>query len=214
MRVFVSRQAPGFQCAREHGHAHSDVSTLPQQHDVLGQGVVALFGDATAQVLFVPGQMGFDPAAVRFGVGRTGATKVPPQLLDRFQVHLEYVRNFDWREFPDLTGRTIRLRRSNEKAEGYPSSLLLLPYKHWKFAIKVRSVTMSISEYNYVLNPAHPDFARISFSFEPISLIRTSAAECRYGNLRASGNVRHVLSASQQIGHKRAPSLSSAQISF
>lgn len=34
--------------------------------------------------------------------------------------------------------------------------------------LPVPSATMSISGCNYVLNPAHPDFARISFSFEPI----------------------------------------------
>ena len=34
--------------------------------------------------------------------------------------------------------------------------------------LRVPSATMSISGYNYVLNPAHPDFVRISFSFEPI----------------------------------------------
>jgi RES domain-containing protein len=34
--------------------------------------------------------------------------------------------------------------------------------------LRVPSVTMSVSGYNYVLNPAHPDFGRISFSFEPL----------------------------------------------
>lgn len=34
--------------------------------------------------------------------------------------------------------------------------------------LRVPSATMSVSGYNYVLNPAHPDFARISFSFEPV----------------------------------------------
>ena len=34
--------------------------------------------------------------------------------------------------------------------------------------LRVPSATMSVSGYNYVLNPAHPDFARISFSFQPV----------------------------------------------
>jgi RES domain-containing protein len=34
--------------------------------------------------------------------------------------------------------------------------------------LRVPSATMSVSGYNYVLNPAHSDFARISFSFEPV----------------------------------------------
>lgn len=34
--------------------------------------------------------------------------------------------------------------------------------------LRVPSATMSISGYNYIFNPAHPDFARISFSFEPV----------------------------------------------
>lgn len=34
--------------------------------------------------------------------------------------------------------------------------------------LRVPSATMSDSGYNYVLNPAHPDFIRISFHFEPI----------------------------------------------
>jgi RES domain-containing protein len=36
--------------------------------------------------------------------------------------------------------------------------------------LRVPSATMSISGYNYILNPAHRDFLRISFSFEPFSL--------------------------------------------
>ncbi|MBL8292030.1 MAG: RES domain-containing protein [Bryobacterales bacterium] len=34
--------------------------------------------------------------------------------------------------------------------------------------LRVPSATMSLSGYNYVLNPAHSDFTRISFSFEPV----------------------------------------------
>jgi RES domain-containing protein len=34
--------------------------------------------------------------------------------------------------------------------------------------LRVLSATMSLSGYNYVLNPAHPDFSRISFSFVPV----------------------------------------------
>jgi RES domain-containing protein len=34
--------------------------------------------------------------------------------------------------------------------------------------LRVPSATMSVSGYNYVLNPAHADFGRISFSFEPV----------------------------------------------
>ncbi len=34
--------------------------------------------------------------------------------------------------------------------------------------LRVPSATMSISGYNYVLNPAHPTFARILFHFVPI----------------------------------------------
>ena len=34
--------------------------------------------------------------------------------------------------------------------------------------LRAPSATMSVSGYNYILNPAHPDFARISFSFEPV----------------------------------------------
>jgi len=34
--------------------------------------------------------------------------------------------------------------------------------------LRVPSATMSISGFNYILNPAHPDFGRISFSFEPV----------------------------------------------
>ena len=34
--------------------------------------------------------------------------------------------------------------------------------------LRVPSATMSVSGYNYILNPAHQDFARISFSFEPV----------------------------------------------
>jgi len=33
--------------------------------------------------------------------------------------------------------------------------------------LRVPSATMSVSGYNYLLNPAHPDLARITFSFEP-----------------------------------------------
>jgi len=36
--------------------------------------------------------------------------------------------------------------------------------------LRVPSATMSLSGYNYVLNPAHPDFKRISFSFEPVKI--------------------------------------------
>jgi RES domain-containing protein len=36
--------------------------------------------------------------------------------------------------------------------------------------LRVPSVTMSLSGYNYVFNPAHSDFERISFSFEPVSI--------------------------------------------
>ncbi|MCC6587281.1 MAG: RES family NAD+ phosphorylase [Bryobacterales bacterium] len=35
--------------------------------------------------------------------------------------------------------------------------------------LRVPSATMSISGYNYILNPAHPEFGRLSFSFEPIT---------------------------------------------
>ena len=34
--------------------------------------------------------------------------------------------------------------------------------------LRVQSATMSVSGYNYVLNPAHSDFARISFIFVPV----------------------------------------------
>lgn len=34
--------------------------------------------------------------------------------------------------------------------------------------LRVPSATMSVTGYNYVLNPAHQDFKRLSFSFEPI----------------------------------------------
>ena len=34
--------------------------------------------------------------------------------------------------------------------------------------LRVPSATMSVSGWNYLLNPAHPDFSRISFSFEPV----------------------------------------------
>ncbi len=34
--------------------------------------------------------------------------------------------------------------------------------------LRVPSATMSVSGYNYLLNPAHPDFARMSFRFEPV----------------------------------------------
>lgn len=34
--------------------------------------------------------------------------------------------------------------------------------------LRVPSATMSVSGYNYVLNPAHRDFPRISFAFEEI----------------------------------------------
>lgn len=34
--------------------------------------------------------------------------------------------------------------------------------------LRVPSATMSVSGYNYVLNPEHPDFAKISFSLEPV----------------------------------------------
>lgn len=36
--------------------------------------------------------------------------------------------------------------------------------------LRVPSATMSLSGYNYLLNPAHPDFKRISFSFEPVRI--------------------------------------------
>ena len=36
--------------------------------------------------------------------------------------------------------------------------------------LRVPSATMSLSGYNYILNPAHPDFKRISFHFEPIRI--------------------------------------------
>jgi RES domain-containing protein len=38
--------------------------------------------------------------------------------------------------------------------------------------LRVPSATMSISGYNYVLNPAHPDFSRISFHREIIRFDR------------------------------------------
>jgi len=34
--------------------------------------------------------------------------------------------------------------------------------------VRVPSATMSVAGFNYVLNPAHRDFARISFSFETV----------------------------------------------
>lgn len=34
--------------------------------------------------------------------------------------------------------------------------------------LRVPWATMSVSGYNYILNPAHHDFARISFSFDPV----------------------------------------------
>jgi RES domain-containing protein len=37
--------------------------------------------------------------------------------------------------------------------------------------LRVPSATMSISGYNYVLNPAHPAFTRISFNFEPTRFV-------------------------------------------
>lgn len=39
-------------------------------------------------------------------------------------------------------------------------------------ALGVPSETMSVSGYNYVLNPAHSDFARILFGFEQIKFDR------------------------------------------
>jgi RES domain-containing protein len=36
--------------------------------------------------------------------------------------------------------------------------------------LRVPSATMSLSGYNYILNPAHPDFKRMSFAFEPVRI--------------------------------------------
>lgn len=36
--------------------------------------------------------------------------------------------------------------------------------------LRVPSATMSLAGYNYILNPAHPEFARISFSREAVSI--------------------------------------------
>jgi hypothetical protein len=52
--------------------------TLPQQNDILRQGVIALFSDEATQIFRVPSQVSFHPAAVRLGLGRTGPTKVLP----------------------------------------------------------------------------------------------------------------------------------------
>lgn len=35
--------------------------------------------------------------------------------------------------------------------------------------LRVPSATMSVAGYNYVLNPSHPEFAQISFRFEPVT---------------------------------------------
>lgn len=42
--------------------------------------------------------------------------------------------------------------------------------KRQQAVLRVPSATMSKSGYNYVLNPAHPDFSRISFRLVPIKL--------------------------------------------
>jgi RES domain-containing protein len=36
--------------------------------------------------------------------------------------------------------------------------------------LRVPSATMSLAGQNYLLNPVHPDFARISFTFAPVSI--------------------------------------------
>jgi hypothetical protein len=77
---------------------------LPQESDILGQGVIALLSDQAAQVLFVSGQACRHAPAVRFGFGRTDSSKVLPQFLDGFQMDLENFGNLNLGQFSGSTG--------------------------------------------------------------------------------------------------------------
>lgn len=59
--------------------------------------------------------------------------------------------------WPDVVPEAVTAEQGTEWVNACKQTVLRVP-----------SATMSISGFNYVLNPAHPAFARISFSFEPI----------------------------------------------
>lgn len=59
--------------------------------------------------------------------------------------------------WPDLVPEAVTAEQGSKWVAGCTHAVLRVP-----------SATMSVSGYNYILNPAHPDFVRISFSFEPI----------------------------------------------
>jgi RES domain-containing protein len=59
--------------------------------------------------------------------------------------------------WPDVVPEELTAEQGTKWADACKQAVLRVP-----------SATMSISGYNYVLNPAHPDFARISFTFEVI----------------------------------------------
>jgi RES domain-containing protein len=59
--------------------------------------------------------------------------------------------------WPDLVPEAVTAEQGTNWANASRHAVLRVP-----------SATMSVSGYNYVLNPAHPDFARISFSFVPV----------------------------------------------
>jgi len=59
--------------------------------------------------------------------------------------------------WPDLVPETVTAEQGTNWANQSTQSVLRVP-----------SATMSVSGYNYVLNPAHPDFSRITFRFESL----------------------------------------------
>ncbi len=59
--------------------------------------------------------------------------------------------------WPDMVPEQVTAEQGTRWVNGGQQAVLRVP-----------SATMSISGFNYIFNPAHPDFARISFSFEPV----------------------------------------------
>lgn len=61
--------------------------------------------------------------------------------------------------WPDLVPETVTAEQGTQWVNGGHEAVLRVP-----------SATMSLSGYNYVLNPAHADFARVAFSFEAVRI--------------------------------------------
>ena len=61
--------------------------------------------------------------------------------------------------WPDLVPEIITAEQGTTWATAARQAILRVP-----------SATMSLSGYNYILNPVHPDFKRMSFAFAPVRI--------------------------------------------